>query len=304
MRRFALAAALILAPLPALAQETLADIRQDLSVLTVELQRLQRELSTTGGAGVNIAGSTLDRVNAIEAELQRLTNRTEEMQFRIDSVVRDGTNRIGDLEFRLCELEDGCDIGSLGQTAPLGGTAPATSGSGPIMSGGPSLDGQPLPTDGTATVADIETAPGAGTGTGAEALPSGGAQLAVNEEQDFRRAQEALASGDFQSAANLFETYRQTYPGGPLDAAALVGRGRALEGAGDTRGAAQAYLDAYSAYPQSEVAPVALWKLGAALGALGSVSEACVTLAEVGNRFPGDAAVAEAQAARSQLPCP
>ena len=39
---------------PAVAQDraqTLADIRQELTVLYVEMQRLKRELSTTGGAG-------------------------------------------------------------------------------------------------------------------------------------------------------------------------------------------------------------------------------------------------------------
>ena len=100
-------------PLPAQQTETLADIRQDLSALYFEMQRLRTELSTTGGTGLTIGGNTLDRVNAIEAELQRLTSKTEEIEFRIGRVVEDGTNRIGDLEFRLCELEPGCDISSL-----------------------------------------------------------------------------------------------------------------------------------------------------------------------------------------------
>ena len=92
---------------PALAQDqTLADIRQELVVLNTDVQRLKRELSTTGGVGGGAAGgSVLDRVNVIEAELRRLTDKTEQLEFRINSVVTDGTNRVGDLEFRLCELE-------------------------------------------------------------------------------------------------------------------------------------------------------------------------------------------------------
>ena len=48
--------------------QTLADIRQELTVLYVEMQRLKGELNTTGGASApSGGGSMLDRVNAIEA---------------------------------------------------------------------------------------------------------------------------------------------------------------------------------------------------------------------------------------------
>ncbi|WP_116598930.1 tol-pal system protein YbgF [Primorskyibacter marinus] len=254
--------------------QSLADIRQDLTLLSIEVKRLRTELSTTGAAQVNVAGDTLERVNSIEAELQRLTSKTEELEFRIDRVVEDGTNRIGDLEFRLVELEGG-DVSKLGETSTLGG------GAAPAVSSGAAQPAKP----------DASSASG------------GESQLAVGEETDFRRASEALANGDFQSAANQFETFRETYPGGPLEPDALLGRGRALEGAGDMREAARAYLDSYSGYPQSKVADVALFKLGEALGKLGKTNEACLTLAEVELRFPSSAQVAEAKQAMAGLSC-
>ncbi|ANT61761.1 tol-pal system protein [Salipiger sp. CCB-MM3] len=258
--------------------ETLADLRQELVMLDSQLKKLKQELNTTGIGTANVGGSTLDRVNAIEAELTRLTARTEELSHRIDSVVSDGTNRIGDLEFRICEIEPGCDIGNIGQTRPLGGDQPATSGT-------------PAP------------APSQSASSGGDALPSDGAELAVGEETDFRRAQEALANGDFQSAASEFASFRQTYPGSPLEAASYLGEGRALSEAGDTREAARRFLGAYANYPESEVAPDALWRLGAALGQLGSTNEACVTLGEVATRYPGNAAVAKAQTEMDRLGC-
>ncbi|MCR8549334.1 tol-pal system protein YbgF [Salipiger sp. P9] len=273
MRRTALALCLSLAATGVAAQqtETLADIRQDLTVLTGELQRLKQELNTTGISDLQVSGGTLDRVNAIEAELQRLTARTEELGHRIDRVVQDGSNRVGDLTFRLCELEPGCDIGALGDTPLLGGEAPAT-----------------------------VTAPAPAP----QALPSGGAELAIGEQTDYRRAQEALASGDFQGAANQFAAFRETFPGSPLEAGALVGEGRALTAVGDTREAARRFLNAYANYPDSEAAPEALWRLGASLGTLGSLTEACVTLGEVAARYPDSAAVTEAQAEMGRLNCP
>ena len=281
--RFALIVALGLAfgPVAAQAQDaqTLADVRQELTVLNVEVQKLRRELSTTGGASVAVTGgSVLERVNAMESELQRLTSKTKELENRINRVVTDGTNRIGDLEFRLVELEGG-DVGSLGQTSTLGGgempatMAPAT----PV----------PAPAD-----------PLANTST-----PTNTAELAVGEKTDFERAKAALADGDFRSAADQFATFNQTYPGGPLGPEADLRRGDALDGLGDTREAARAYLASFSADPAGPVAAEALYQLGSSLGALSQTQEACVTLGEVASRFPTSPFVAQAQSERSVLAC-
>jgi tol-pal system protein YbgF len=276
MMRYAmfLAVGLLLAPVSAMAQDdqTLADVRQELTVLFVEVQKLKRELSTTGTGGGTIGtgvagGSVLDRVNAMESELQRLTAKTEELENRINRIVADGTNRIGDLEFRLVELEGG-DVSALGETTTLGGADQATAA--------------PL------------TSP---------ATPTDQASLAVGEEADFERAQEALASGDFRGAAELFATFNETYPGGPLAAEAELRRGEALVGMEDIREAARAFLAAFSTAPEGPVAADSLFKLGRSLGQLGQTQEACVTLGEVGVRFPNSPLVAQAAEERRSLNC-
>lgn len=245
--------------------QTLADIRQELNVLYVEMQRLKQELSTTGSPGVQVAGVTvLDRLNAIEGELQRLTARTEELEFRVDSIVQDGTNRIGDLEFRLVELEGG-DVTQLGETTTLGG------------------DVAPSAVQPTASTPQT--------------------QLAVGEEADFQAAQAAVAAGEHARAVTLLEGFNQTYPGSPLAAQASLLRGQSLNELGDTREAARAFLESYSTAPEGVVASEAVFELGRALGRLGKTSEACVTLGEVANRYPGTAAVQSAQAEMATLGC-
>ncbi|GHE92827.1 tol-pal system protein YbgF [Aliiroseovarius zhejiangensis] len=256
---------------PTIAQDraqSLADIRQELSMLYVEIQKLKTELSTTGAGSIATGtGSLTERVATIESELSRLTGQTEQLQFRIDSIVKDGTNRIGDLEFRLVELEGG-DVTKLGETSTLGGgevpTAPAPA----------PAPAQPLATE-----------------------------LAVGEKQDFDAAGAALEAGEFEEAATLYATFIETYPGGPLTAEAHFQRGEALTGLGDIKSAARAYLNAFSGAPNSDRAPDALFRLGNALGGLGQISEACATLAEVGKRFPGTPAVEDATAARASLGC-
>ena len=73
---------------------------------------------------------------------------------------------------------------------------------------------------------------------------------------------------------------------------------------GDTAKAARAYLDAFSGAPEGEMAGQALTKLGQSLGKLGQTPEACVTLAEVGKRFPGSSDEGAAVVAMQGLGCP
>ncbi|SMR71232.1 tol-pal system protein YbgF [Aliiroseovarius halocynthiae] len=272
LKALLLGAALVAAPSLAIAQDraqSLADIRQELTVLYVEIQKLKTELSTTGSANVTTgAGSLSQRMSAIEGELSRLTSKTEQLEFRINSIVKDGTNRIGDLEFRLVELEGG-DISKLGETSTLGGGAAPV---GPVAA--------PAPT----TVPESE--------------------LAIGEKQDFDAAGAALEAGDYVQAATLLTQFVENYPGSPLTSEAHFQRGEALTGAGDVKNAARAYLNAFSGAPNNDRAPDALYRLGFSLGELGQVNEACATLAEVGKRFPGAPAVADAQTARQALSCP
>lgn len=253
---------------PGLAQDSsLADIRAELGALNAEILRLKSELSSGGATGgAAITGDTLQRIDAIEAGLTRLNAKTEQLENRINRVVTDGTNRIGDLEFRLVELEGG-DLSTVGQAPVLGGETGAA----------PAATPTPQPSD----------AP----------------ELAIGEKNDFERAEGALASGDFRSAAEQFATFTQSYPGSPLEADAHYLRGDALEKAGDAQGAARAYLESFSGAPDSPRAPSALYKLGLALEALGQRNEACLMLQEVGNRYPASDQVALASQSQATLEC-
>ena len=256
-------------PLAAQTDTTLADIRAELTVLYADILRLKSELDPSGGTLRADAGSLLDRVNAIETSLQLMTARTEELEFRINRIVADGTNRVGDLEFRLCELEPNCDIGTLGETPSLGGAEGLSTS--PIFT---------TPSD------------------------DGGDQLALSERQDFDAAQAAFDEGRYQAAADLFETFVKTYPGGPLGVQAQLGRGQSLENLGLPREAARAYLAGFSLSPEGALASSALFNLGRMLAAIGQNDEACVMLSEVSRRFPATTEAVEASNHAFSLSCP
>ncbi len=246
-------------------EETLANIRQELVFLNVEIQNLNRELSTTAGASAPTGtGTTLQRVNALEQELRRITGVVESLQFRVDRIVKDGTNRIGDLEFRLVELEGG-DVTTLGTTSTLGG--------------GDLPTGVPTPDQGT------------------------GVELAASEQGDFDRAVEAFDAGNHADAVAKFDQFLLSYPNGPLSGEAHYWRGEALSGQGDWSNAARAFLESFSGTPNGVKAPKSLYRLGVSLAQLGQVDDACATLGEVELRYPTALAVSDAKSEMTALSC-
>jgi tol-pal system protein YbgF len=245
-----------LQPVAAAAQDdrsqTLADLRSELAALTQEVTGLRQELVASGASQPGLGGgSALQRIDAIEAALSQLTSKTEALEFRINKVVTDGTNRIGDIEFRLTELEGG-DVAALPATPPLGGeagTAPAPALSAPVA--------------------------------GADAP-----ELAVGEQADFDRAREVLGTGDFRTAADLFKTFTETYSGGPLSADAYFLLGESLGQLGETADAARAYLESFSGTPDGPRAPEALLNIAASQQEMNQRTAARATLDRIVKDYP------------------
>ncbi|KAB7613460.1 tol-pal system protein YbgF [Amylibacter sp. SFDW26] len=247
-------------------EETLADIRQELTFLNIEIQRLNQELSTSSASDTSAtsSGSLLQRTDALEQELRRITGVVENLQFRIEKIVQDGTNRIGDLEFRLVELEGG-DVTALGQTSTLGGlelTAPT----------------QPITQDNSI-------------------------ELTASEQGDFDRAKSAVEAGKFAEAVTEFDQFLLTYPNGPLTSDAHYWRAEGLAGQGDWSNAARAFLESFSGTPDAAIAPKSLYRLGVSLAQLGQTQDACATLGEVERRYPAAVEVGDAQAEMTALSC-
>lgn len=271
-----LAAGVALTALPAVAQDgqSLADIRSELNQLSSDLQYLRSQLAASGQMGYAQAGgdSAIDRMNAMEARLAQLTGQTEQLQNRIDRIVKDGTNRISDIEFRLCEMEEGCDLGSL-TTPTLGDQSGLSS---------------PLPSSNQQGA--LKTSPVTGAATAAE-------------KADFDRAREVLGQGDFRRAADLFAAVAETHAGGPLTAEALFLRGAALDSAGDLPAAGTAWLEAFAANPNGPQAADALLGLSRAMSERGGPSEGCYYLQEILARFPGGAQAVEAEKRLTAAQC-
>jgi tol-pal system protein YbgF len=263
------------APASAQQAQNLADIKAELSVLDTQIEQLRDELVRRGAAGglPTDPASALTRLDQLEAELRRLTDRVDVLTNDVRRIVDDATNRVGDIEFRLSELE---------------GTAPPA----------PAPEAKPEPLGGGVT------GPRPRPTAAAAAPPESSGEMAVTEQSDFDAAKAAADAGDNAKAAELFSKFLSDYPGGPLATEAQYRRGQALEAQSDWQGAARSYLDAFSGAPQGPLAPRALYRLAVSLGNRGQTEEACLTLTEVDSRYPGSDVAADVAAQRQTLNCP
>ncbi|MGB0658886.1 MAG: tetratricopeptide repeat protein [Mangrovicoccus sp.] len=251
--------------------ESLADIRREMQQMFVELALLKRQLNTSDDGQMPRLGmgSALDRLAAVEAELQNLTAKTEELEFRIRNIVRDGTARLGDLEFRLVELEGG-DVSKLAETSTLGGAE----GAGFLVPD--ILDPMPVP------------------------------QYAIAEQSDFKAA-EALLSNDLHAeAAQAYEKFLEAYPISPFAAQAQLGLAQAYEGQEKLQPAGRAYLAAFTLaeHKNPELASQAMLGLGVNLAALGQTDPACKIFSQISQRYPDFAASQAARSERAEVSCP
>ena len=257
---------------PAPAAQNVADVRAELNVLNGQIEQLRNELVRSGAAGglPTDPATALTRLDQLEAELRRLTDRVDVLTNDLDRIVEDASNRVGDIEFRLTELEGG-DTSVKPEPAPLGGgiTRPKPRPLAPEL-----------------------------------AAPETTSVLAATEQSDFDAAVKAADAGDNAKAAALFATFLATYPGGPLSTEAQYRRGQALAATADWKGAARSFLDAFSGAPQDPRAPHALYQLAVSLGHLGQTNEACLTLTEVDSRYPGSEVAGDVAAQRMTLACP
>lgn len=256
---------------------TLADMQTTLRAVAADLQGLRAELLASGAQGFAAAGgnSAIDRMNAMEARIATLTEQTELLENRIRQVVADGTNRVGDIEFRLCELDPNCDLGAL-MTADLGGQGGITPapGGGPVPMPPSNVSAQTLPPP--VEITQTTTPP------------------TEEEAREFADIRALVSAQDWVAASDRLDHLVTAHAGGPLTTEALYLQGLARQGRGQLPEAAQSYLMAFSAAPDGPRAPASLLALSRAMAGIGAPADACPYLDELARRFPASPEAAEA----------
>jgi len=218
--------------------------------------------------------------------LQSMTAKLEKLEFQLNKLTTDSAKRFDDIEFRLCELEDDCDINQLNSSTFIGSDLKIVI---------PKSD----------VVNDSKN------------------ELAIAEEADYAAAETAFGNKQFDEALIKFKLFVDAYPEGDLTNKAyyfiaeslfalekwaeavegysifidfnpeseLLGeayfeQGQAFASLERWTDAARSYLGAFSYDRESIIAPNALYYLGLSLDKIGQRQEACQTVNEVVVRYP------------------
>lgn len=111
-------------------------------------------------------------------------------------------------------------------------------------------------------------------------------QPAETPDSLYKTANEALLRRQFPEAEAGFRSFLSKYPDHSLAGSAQYWLGETFYVQGDSKQAAQNFLEAYKKYPKSRRAPDSLLKLGMALNKMGQKDQACAALNSVGTEFP------------------
>lgn len=267
--------------------ETIDDLRYRVDILAAELGDIRQRLAGAddvpsqvppAGSGGPVSSETLIRLDRLEAELRRLTGAVERLEFQQGRIAEDGGQRLGDIEFRLTELEGG-DIAALGPPRPLGAAPGAAPAPQPQAA-------DPTPTPAPTPAPTPEAAPeAAGGGTfqlGAQPAPPAGS----DDQVDLALAIQDVQQGRFDQGQERLARLLETDLPAQEAARARYWLGQSYFIRGNFREAARLYLAGYNTSQTGDMAPRNLLQLGVTLGRLGQTREACLTLREVRNQFP------------------
>lgn len=341
IRRFAFAATLLAAfalPAPiALAQQP------DLRTLMDRMDRLQRDMDVMqrnlarGTAGAPAAApsapivgpqagtpaafveQTEVRLSQLEGQMRDLTGKLEEALFRANQIQQRLDRLIGDVDFRLGQLERGGAPAQSG-AAPQ---APAPQASAPSAPVPPTASAVQAPSRAGANVAPGEArvllvpgqppaapqqqaqAGGAPAAAAQVALPAGPPE--VQYEFAYGLYQQAVQDrGDFARAESALRQFVGANPQHRNAGDAQYWLGETFYARRDWNAAAREFAAQFRTYPQHAKAPDSLLRLGQSLGQLNRRTDACGTLAELDRRYPNatQAIKLTASRERQRLQCP
>ena len=293
---------LILSPQFVFAQEEKIDaIADQLQIITQDLKTLEKAVYKTAditnsslsnssdGLNEEILTRHLLKLNEIEEEFRKLTNRFEEVNFKLDKLSSRVTKIQSDAQLRFSDLEAGkvTDPTKLQSPNEVQGEQKTTQAK---------LPGTDKPQDfGSAPAYNMNSDQKIQTTQSVESTASVVAEArrpatsllpdkTPKEQYDF--ALSFMKVGDYETAELALREFIDKNKTDELAGSAQYWYGETFRIRQLYSDAATAYLDGYQNYPKSEKAPENLLKLGTTMVELGEKDQGCKMIVGLKKQYP------------------
>lgn len=246
------------------------------------------------------------RVAQLQEQVRSLTGQVEELNFQLLQMQENLRRQQEDIEFRLQQLEDGQQQGSLqesnepktnvAEAQPIAPNAAATAteqvtvAAAEAAAGTTQRLGVPPRDLGSLTLNDNGDVMGTSIDFSAQRVEQSidGTQVAsvggeMNAEELYRSGYGYVLDGDYKLAEDVFSTFVDTYPDDPLIADARFWLGESQLAQGRFEDAADTFIVARSLHPDARKGTETLYKIGHIMAALGNREVACVTFSDALN---------------------
>ena len=263
-------------------QNKIDALQSDIKTLEKAVYSLSNSSSVSGTnsslSEEDIMTRHLLKLSEIEDQFKTLTNRFEEINFKIDKLSSRISKIQADNQLRFEDLEEG------GVVVKDKKKIKKLPGTGEEQEIGRISESDVEETQEVQSTLSVDTATSVVTEK-AERLESILPQdKNVGEQYDF--ALSFIKVGDYDTAEIALKEFVNTYPEDKLAGNAQYWYGETFRIRQLYNDAATAYLDGYQKYPQSAKAPLNLLKLGVTLVQIGEKSQGCNMISGVKTQYP------------------
>ena len=268
----------------------LKDIKTKIESISKDLKTLEKAFYKTSeiqtkkissdGLNEDVLTRHLLKLNEIEEQFREVTNRYEEINFKIDKLSNRITKMQSDNQLRFSDLENSTiqsdnKIKKITKKRLPGTDLPKDLGS--------LSDSDLEKTDSIQKTQSIESA-GLVVSEKAERAKSLLPNKPPNEQYNF--AVSFIKVGDYETAEFALKEFIEKNKDNDLAGSAQYWYGETFRIRQLYQDAAAAYLDGYQNYPKSKKAPINLLKLGTTLVQLGEKDQGCLMISGVKKQYP------------------
>ena len=270
-------------------EENSGNISAEIQQLRKDLKTLEKAVykssditpSTSSSKNLNedILTRHLLKLNEIESQFQALTNRFEEVNFKMDKLSKRITKMQSDNQLRFSDLESGNIAANQDSVAKK-----------------KNLPGTDLPQDlgrisdsdlnQTKEVQKTQSVESAGLVVTEKTSPSKSLLPNKPPKEQYDFAVSFIKVGDYETAEYALREFIDKNKSNSLAGSAQYWYGETFRVRQLYQDAAAAYLDGYQNYPKSKKAAINLLKLGSTLVQLGEKDQGCLMIQGVKKQYP------------------